>query len=124
MAQYDDQAFLMAAKAECYQRCFKLPLKVSELMKAGRAHDASQRFGLWLHQQGRLAALNEIYDCEVQGERPRAAQLVIFSEALQIGQMNDIDVTGAYFEGYREVATEYFKWVEALKNIGEESKVR
>ncbi len=29
--------------------------------------------------------------------------------------MNDIDVTGAYFEGYREVATEYFKWVEALK---------
>jgi hypothetical protein len=106
----------MAAKAECYQRCLKLPLKVSELMKAGRAQDAGQRFGLWLVQQGCLAALNEIYDCEVQGQRPRAAQLVLFSEALDIGHMNHIDVTGAYFEGYQQVARDYFKWVESLKS--------
>ena len=118
MAQYDDQAFLMAAKAECYQRCFKLPLKVSELMKAGRAHDAGQRFGVWLYQQGCLAALNEIYSCELQGERPRSAQLVIFSEALQLGQMDEIDSTGAYFKGYQQVANDYFKWVESLRSVG------
>jgi hypothetical protein len=121
VAQYDEQAFLMAAKAECYQRCFRLPLKVSELMKAGRAQDASQRFGIWLQQQGALAALNEIYACEVQGQRPRAAQLVLFSEALQLGQMNEIDVTGAYFEGYQQVAKDYIKWVESLSHAGQGS---
>lgn len=123
MAQYDDQAFLMAAKAECYQRCFRLPLKVSELMKAGRAHDAGQRFGLWLYQQGCLAALNEIYDCEIQAQRPRAAQLVVFSEALQLGQMNEIDPTGAYFEGYQHVAKDYFKWVESLNCASSDSQL-
>jgi hypothetical protein len=118
VAQYDDQAFLMAAKAECYQRCFRLPLKVSELMKAGRAQDAGQRFGLWLYQQGSLAALNEIFACEVQGERPRSAQLVIFSEAIQLGQMNEIDITGAYFEGYQQVANDYIQWVHSLSAVG------
>ncbi len=83
-------------------------------MKAGRAQDAGQRFGLWLREQGSLAALNEIYDCEVQGQRPRAAQLVLFSEALQLGQMDEIDVTGAYFAGYEKVANDYIKWVESL----------
>ncbi len=106
----------MAAKAECYKRCLRLPLKVSELMKAGRVQDASQRFGLWMTQQGILAALNEIFDCEIQGHRPRAAQLIIFSEALQLGQMNEIDITGAYFAGYQQVALDYFKWVESLNS--------
>lgn len=113
-AQYDDEGWLKAAKAACYQRCLRLPLKVSELMKAGRPQDAAQRFGLWLVQQGCLAALNEIYGCEIQGNRPRSAQLVIFSEALQLGQMNEIDVTGAYFQGYQQVASDYIKWVESL----------
>lgn len=122
MAQYDNESWLVAAKAECYKRCLRLPLKVSELMKAGRAHDAGQRFGLWLYQQGCLTALDEIYSCEIQGGRPRAAQLVIFSEALHLGQMNLIDVTGAYFNGYQQIANDYIKWVTSLNLINSPSQ--
>ncbi len=85
--------YLWLPKPNVTSDVLRLPLKVSELMKAGRVQDASQRFGLWMTQQGILAALNEIFDCEIQGHRPRAAQLIIFSEALQLGQMNEIDIT-------------------------------
>ncbi len=67
-------------------------------------------------QQGTLAALDEIFDCEIQGHRPRAAQLVVFSEALKLGQMNEIDVTGAYFAGYQQIALDYLRWVESLNS--------
>ncbi len=65
---------------------FQVAFEGHELMKAGRAHDCEPAFWSWLHQQGRLAALNEIYDCEVQGERPRAASTRYLSEALQSGR--------------------------------------
>ena len=115
MAQYDDKAYLMATKAECYRRCRNSPLKVSELMKAGRLSDAGARFREWLHQQGRLAALSEIYDCEIQAERSRLAQMQKFSDALDVGHSDELDPSGEFFRGYQTVALDYLKWIEALK---------
>ena len=115
MTQYDDKAYLMATKAECYRRCRNSPLKVSELMKAGRLSDAGERFREWLHQQGRLAALSEIYNCEVQGERSRLAQMQEFSSALEVGAKDHQDPTGEFFRGYQTIALDYLKWIDAIK---------
>lgn len=114
MAQYDDKAYLMATKAECYRRSRNSPLKVSELMKAGRLADAGERFREWLHQQGRLGALSEIYNCEVQGERSRLAQMQAFSTELEAGNNDQDDPTGEFFRGYQTIAMDYLKWIEGL----------
>lgn len=115
MAHYHDKAYLMATKAECHKRCRNAPLKVSALMKAGRVSDAGDRFREWLHQQGRLAALNEIYDCEIEGKRSRLAQMQEFASALEAGHKNDFDPTGEFFRGYRTLAMDYLAWIESHK---------
>lgn len=117
MAEYHDKTYLMATKAECYRRCRNAPLKVSELMKAGRMADAGERFREWLHQQGRLAALSEIYDCEVEGKRSRLAQMQELAAVLEVGHKDDHDPTGEFFRGFQTIAMDYLHWIESHKPV-------
>lgn len=124
MLQYDDRATLRGAESECRKRSSNSPLKVSELMKAGRFFDAGDRFRQWLTQSGRMAALREIYECEIDKQRTRSEQIERFKQLLELGHLNAIDPTGVYFGGYQIVALDYLKWAQAQSGNPIESAQR
>lgn len=112
MTDYGDKTSVMAAKSECRKRLRNAPLKVSELMKAGRLFDAGDRFHEWLRQQGRLTALDEIYECEFV-TCSRETQVEKFMQTLRTAHTNAIDPSGEFYRGYVVVASDYLRWLKA-----------